>query len=61
MTNIEDNIDKRFQQLSKAAGLTTQSAKDDAFKQASAVSEEFIKKFKESFPGIDVNIEVIVT
>ena len=61
MTNIEDNTDKRFQQLSKATGLTTQSAKDNTFKQASAFSEEFIKKFRESFPGIDVNIEVIVT
>jgi len=61
MTNIEDNTDKWFQQLSKATGLTTQSAKDNTFKQASAFSEEFIKKFRESFPGIDVNIEVIVT
>lgn len=61
MTNIENNTDKRFQQLSKVTGLTTQSAKDEAFKQASAFSEEFIKKFRESFPGIDINIEIIVT
>lgn len=61
MTNIENNTDKRSQQLFTATGLTTQSAKDEAFKQVSAFSEEFIKKLRESFPGIDVNIEVIVT
>lgn len=44
MTNIEDNTDKRFQQLSKAAGLTTQSARDDAFKQASAAQKIFLEK-----------------
>ena len=49
MTNIENNTDKRSQQLFTATGLTTQSAKDEAFKQVSAFSEEFIKKLRESF------------
>ncbi|MDU1912057.1 hypothetical protein [Fusobacterium sp.] len=46
MTNIENNIDKRFQQLSIATRLTTQSAKDDAFKQASAAKEAFLENME---------------
>lgn len=44
MTNIENNTDKRSQQLFIATGLTTQSAKDDAFKQASAAQKIFLEK-----------------
>ncbi|MCD7980500.1 MAG: hypothetical protein LUF31_07980, partial [Fusobacterium sp.] len=44
MTNIEDNTDKRFQQLSKATGLTTQSARNEVFKETSAAQKIFLEK-----------------
>ena len=44
MTNIEDNTDKRFQQLSMVTGLTTQSARDEVFKETSAAQKIFLEK-----------------
>ena len=46
MTNIENNTDKRFQQLSIATGLTTQSIIDNTIKQALAAKEAISEKFE---------------
>lgn len=46
MTNIENNTDKRSQQLSTATGLTTQSARNDIVKQASAAKEAFLENME---------------
>ena len=75
MTNIENNTDKRSQQLFIATGLTTQSAKDDIVKQASKDFEEIINKYKDILPknikleaiiksqeeGISLNVQLIAT
>ena len=44
MINIENNTDKRSQQLFIATGLTTQSARDEAFKETSAAQKIFLEK-----------------
>ena len=75
MTNIENNTDKHFQQLFIATGLTTQSAKDEYFKQTSEDIEKILNRYKDILPknikleaiiksqeeGISLNVQLIAT
>ncbi len=49
MTNIENNTDKRSQQLSTATGLTTQSAKEEAFNKFQHLVKNLLKNLENHF------------